>query len=234
MDTPGLLMVTMWERTLATGQRTWDIAQQVGVALLILLALLVVAWITAAVASGLTRALLHASRFDEAVRRLTRDGGPARLQPSRAVASMVKLAVWMFAVLFGLELLGLHFATSVGERLAEVIPRVVTSSLLLGAGTVIAIALGTLTRHLLERAGMRGGRLQGQGVTVVAIAVAILIALEQLGFAAQFVMTLGVIAATSAGLALALAFGLGCRDLARDFLVEYLRAVEDSEPGTRK
>ena len=50
------------------------------------------------------------------------------------------------------------------------------------------------------------------------------------GFAAQFVMALGVVAVATAGLGLALAFGLGCRELARDFLVEYLRALEDSEP----
>ena len=58
----------------------------------------------------------------------------------------------------------------------------------------------------------------------------ILVALDQLGFAAQFVMALGVVAVATAGLGLALAFGLGCRELARDFLVEYLRALEDSEP----
>ena len=50
---------------------------------------------------------------------------------------------------------------------------------------------------------------------------------EQLGFAVQFVMAIGVVMAAAAGLALALAFGLGCRELARDFLVEYLRTLED-------
>jgi UDP-N-acetylmuramyl pentapeptide phosphotransferase/UDP-N-acetylglucosamine-1-phosphate transferase len=32
------------------------------------------------------------------------------------------------------------------------------------------------------------------------------------------------------GLAIALAFGLGCRELARDFIVEYLRSHEDHAP----
>jgi hypothetical protein len=31
-------------------------------------------------------------------------------------------------------------------------------------------------------------------------------------------------------LGLALAFGLGCRDLARDFVVEYLRSLDRDEP----
>jgi len=56
-------------------------------------------------------------------------------------------------------------------------------------------------------------------------------ALEQLGLAAQFIMALSVTAMAVAGLAAALAFGLGCRDLARDFVVEYLRSLEDETPG---
>ena len=32
------------------------------------------------------------------------------------------------------------------------------------------------------------------------------------------------------GLALGLAFGLGCRDLARDFVVEYLRSMDEQGP----
>jgi len=95
---------------------------------------------------------------------------------------------------------------------------------------VLALTLGAMLRHLLDRAGVRAARFQGQVVTLTLMVFSILLALDQLGFAAQFVMALGVIAAGAAGLGLALAFGLGCRELARDFLVEYLRALEDSEP----
>src|SRR6185503_20043723 len=65
---------------------------------------------------------------------------------------------------------------------------------------------------------------------VLLIGVAILIALVQLGFAAQFVMWIGIVAVGAIAFAVALAFGLGCRDLARDFLVEYLRSLEDDRP----
>ena len=68
-------------------------------------------------------------------------------------------------------------------------------------------------------------------MTGVLIGVAILIALDQLGFAAQFVMWVGIVAVAAIAFAVALAFGLGCRDLARDFLVEYLRSLEDDRPG---
>jgi hypothetical protein len=67
-------------------------------------------------------------------------------------------------------------------------------------------------------------------VTFVLVGFSALVALEQLGFAAQFVMAIGVVAAGATGLGLALAFGLGCRELARDFLVEYLRSLHEDPP----
>ncbi len=45
-------------------------------------------------------------------------------------------------------------------------------------------------------------------------------------------MVLGGLAAAAVALALGLAFGLGCRDLARDFVIEYLRSLD--EPGPKR
>jgi hypothetical protein len=108
-----------------------------------------------------------------------------------------------------------------------VLPRVLAATVLLAGGAVAAMLMGAFTRRFFDGAGVPGGKLRGQGVTTVLTFFAVLLAIEQLGFAVQFVMAIGVVIAAAAGLALALAFGLGCRDLARDFLIEYLRTLED-------
>jgi small-conductance mechanosensitive channel len=225
-----ILQASLWEHATATGERTLEFAQRAGVIVLVAAGLIVAAWLTAALAAAAARALLRLVHFDEGVQRLLGEPGAVRLQPSRAVTAAVRGAVWLLAALFGSELLGLKLASSVGARLEEVVPRIITSALLLGMGALLALTLGATLRHLLDRAGVRTARFQGQIATLTLMVFSILLALDQLGFAAQFVMALGVIAVGAAGLGLALAFGLGCRELARDFLVEYLRALEDSEP----
>ena len=225
-----ILQVSLWERATATGERTLEFAQRAGVLLLTALALVLAAWIASAIAGALSRALLRLVRFDEGVHRLIGEPGTLRLQPSRAVTAAVRGSIWLLAALFGSELLGFPLASSVGARLGEVVPRIITSAVLLGVGALLALSLGATLRHLLDRAGVRAARFQGQVATLTLMVFSILLALDQLGFAAQFVMALGVVAVSAAGLGLALAFGLGCRELARDFLVEYLRALEDSEP----
>jgi hypothetical protein len=87
--------------------------------------------------------------------------------------------------------------------------------------------LGGLTRRLFAQAGARGALWRGQAVTALLTGFTVLVALEQLGFAAQAILLFGVTLLAAVGLALALAVGLGCRDLARDFVVEYLRSLED-------
>jgi len=225
-----ILQASLWEHATATGERTLEFARRAGVIVLVAAALILGAWLAAAIAAAASRALLRLVRFDEGVQRLLGEPGTFRLQPSRAVTAAVRGSVWLLVALSGSELLGLTLASSVGARLEEVVPRIITSALLLGMGAVLALTLGAMLRHLLDRAGVRAARFQGQVVTLTLMVFSILLALDQLGFAAQFVMALGVIAAGAAGLGLALAFGLGCRELARDFLVEYLRALEDSEP----
>jgi hypothetical protein len=70
-------------------------------------------------------------------------------------------------------------------------------------------------------------------VVALLIGFTVLIALEQLGLAAALIVSIAVTAVAATGLALALAFGMGCRDLARDLIVEYLRASDEGAATPR-
>jgi len=225
--------------------RTWDLLVErvrglleIGGQLIVdwLLALLVVlvGWILARLLEALTLHLLRALRFNQGVQRLVGPGGEAiRHEPAAFASWAVRWTVVVVTVLLALDVLGLDVTTGVGDRIVDTLPRVVTATLMLAAGLVLAWILGGATHRVLEGAGIRGSRVRGQVVTAVFSGFAVLLALEQLGFAAQFVMALGITAVGAVGLAAGLAFGLGCRDLARDFVVEYLRSLE-KDPSRRR
>jgi hypothetical protein len=194
----------------------------------LLLAVLValVGWGVAALVAGGARALLRAVRFNEGVRGLV-GGGVLRHEPAGLASWAVYWTIIVMSLMLALDTLGFGLSSSVTMRLGDVLPRIVASGALLAIGVLVAMLIGALTRRFFETAGLRGGRLRGQVVTAVLTGFAVLVALEQLGFAAQFVMAIGLVALGSMGLALGLAFGLGCRDLARDFVVEYLRSLDE-------
>lgn len=200
-------------------------ALNVAFAIVVVLAGWALAWLL----SALVRIVLRWVRFDDGVRRLI--GVPAtRHEPAHLMGQLVFWGVLVAAGLLALDALGLPVVPSVASRLVEVVPRIVTSAVLFVIGSLIALLVGGVAQRFLESLDVRASRVFGQVVVAVLTGFSALLALEQLGFAAQFVMAIGVVALGSAGLALALAFGLGCRDLARDFIVEYLRALDDGKP----
>lgn len=187
-------------------------------------------WAVAIGVARLLRGLLRAARFNQAVRGALGDVFTARHEPAAVASWAVYWTILTIGILVALETLGIGIGGEVGSRLGDVVPRIITSAFLFALGGVVAMILGALTRRFFESAGWGGARLRGQIVTVALTGFAALLAVEQLGFAAQFVMALGVVAVATVGLAVGLAFGLGCRDLARDFIVEYLRSMDQETP----
>ncbi len=227
-----LMQAVPWSRSAVLLHELMQESQSWGLRALAAGVILVVGWALAVILQSLTRGFLRLIRFDDTSGRMLGGIAPVGLDPSRVVARAVHLLTLFLASLFALDVLGIRIVMSVGARLGEVVPRIITSAVLLAVGSLLALVLGAALRRVLESAGVRAARFQGQFLTFALTGFSGLLALDQLGFAAQFVMALGVVAVSSAGLGLALAFGLGCRELVRDFLVEYLRALD--EPGPRR
>jgi len=214
------------------GQRVVTLLSSAGLwALDALVAVLIafIGWGVARLVAGGVRWLLHAARFNDGMRRLLGDV-PLRYEPTALVAWAVQWTIVLLTVMLCADVLGFDLTRSVSERLADIMPRVIAATIVLVVGIALAMVLGAFTRRLFESAGFRGAAIRGRVVTIVLSAFAMLLALEQLGLAAQLIVALGVTTVAAAGLAFALAFGLGCRDLARDFVVEMLRSLEDESP----
>ena len=155
------------------------------------------------------------------------------LYPSRLVGYALFWTIFLSAVIVALRVVGLDLAPSIAARLQDVVPRVLTSAVVLILGIPLALAGSRVLNALLAPSGLRPNRIRSQAVAALLIGFVVLVALEQLGLAAQLVMAIGITVVAAAGLALALAFGIGCRDLARDLIVEYLRASEEGTHARR-
>jgi len=202
-------------------------ALALGAALLVVIA----GWLLAILLGLLARVVLRATGFNRAARPLFTEGPLDAHEPAVIGGIVVRWLVVIAAIVLAVDVLGYDLSGALAARFTEVAPRVLAAALLLVGGSFGAILLGALTRRFFATAGVRGARVRGQIVTWIFTFFAGVVALEQLGFAAQFVLALGLIVAGAAGLALALAVGLGCRELARDFVIEYLRTLEEDGPS---
>jgi hypothetical protein len=205
--------------------------------ILVLIAALIafLGWAIGSLLARAARALLPRLGVDAPVARLGQDRSvPEELLPSRLAGYGIFWCVLLAATLLAFRVVGIDLVPSIASRLEDVIPRVLTSALVLVLGIPFALAAGRVVNALLLPSGVRPGRFRSQAVVAVLVGFTVLLALEQLGLAAQLVLAVGVTAVGAAGLALALAFGLGCRDLARDMIVEYLRGSGGERGGERR
>jgi hypothetical protein len=109
------------------------------------------------------------------------------------------------------------------ERFLGVLPSMIAAVLILFGG----LLFGRLVAHILRSAAaansIRGGTAVAVAAQAVAIGAAGIIALEQIGVRPQILIPTVQILVGSIGLAVAIAIGLGAKDLAAEYLRDVLR-----------
>ncbi len=138
----------------------------------------------------------------------------------RASELLGDLVYWVAAFVVVIGVLGVY-GVPVEPALAKVFGYmgvVFLAALILGIGIFLANLISGIVRVVMANFGLEGARTASRIIYYIVIIFAFLAALTELGIAPDiFVPHLGVIVGAPA-LAAAIAFGLGCKDMAADFL----------------
>src|SRR5215813_13562632 len=152
------------------------------------------------------------------------------VNPTRVLSNLVFWLVMFTVILLAAKALGLDSLANVVSTLVSYIPSVIAAIVIILVGIVLGGFVGGL---IAASAGaVHGGRALarlGRGGVIV---LAIFMALQQLGIATDIVTTAFAILFGAIAFALALAFGLGNRDLAaqitREWYERYRREREEA------
>jgi hypothetical protein len=109
------------------------------------------------------------------------------------------------------------------------IPRIVVALVIVAAGIAVATFFGGAVHLAASNAGFPAARPVGAIVKYLIGFFALVMALEQLQIATKLLVTTLQIVIAAVALALALAYGLGCRQLARESVESWLRKAD--QPG---
>src|SRR5499427_2222856 len=141
------------------------------------------------------------------------------VNPTRVLANLVFWLVMFTVILLAANALGLESLANVVSTLVSYIPSVIAAIVIILVGIVLGGFVGGL---IAASAGaVHGGRALarlGRGGVIV---LAIFMALQELGIATDIVTTAFAILFGAIAFALALAFGLGNRDLAAEITREW-------------
>src|SRR6266576_3144501 len=182
-------------------------------------------WLVALLLKYLVRAILHLTKLD----RLSEESGASQVLRKAALPSISELlsraffwVTWVAFALVGISVLGIPVLHEQISRLFQLLPEVFVAILILFVGVLAANFLSRAALLGAVNAGYRAPRLWSGTVRFVIWILTITMALEQIGLAKETVITAFSIFFGAVMLALAVSFGIGGRDLARQILERHL------------
>jgi hypothetical protein len=188
--------------------------------------ILLVGLVLARLVRGIAARFFLAIRLDKVSDRMGLGAFLARGDIRHTIAEILGTAIYWLALLFTLQVLGLTLglpgmAAFIGQILGY-LPRLVVALAIAVAGIAVATFFGSAVQAAASSVGFPAARPLATATKYLIGFFAIVMALEHLQIATALLVTTLEIVIGAVALALALAYGLGCKDLARDSMQRWL------------
>ena len=199
--------------------------------LIVMLILALAGWLIAYVAKIILRSILRLIQFD----RLSENAGASQLLNKAALPSATEVlsrfvfwVVWLGFILLGVSVLGILGLQEQVAKFFIFLPRLFVAMFIFFFGLLAATFFSRAVLLAAVKANLPSPRCLSLAVRTVIIVFVLSIVFEELGLAEQTMLVAFGIVFGALMLGLAIAFGLGGRDLAQAFLERrFLRISKD-------
>jgi len=194
------------------------------------LVILIAGWIIAGALKNLVVKVLKLIQLDTASEKaglgdILRRGG-IRQTLSELIGVLIYWLVMLMVFMTALNALGMTVAAALLDKVILYIPNVIAAMFILSLGIFFSSMVGTIVRTASSNAGISQAKLLGQVTQTVIMIFAVIITLEQLNIASSILNLAINIILASIGLALAIAVGLGSKDLAGKMMQDFVNKVK--------
>ncbi len=152
--------------------------------------------------------------------------GEVRYTLAELLGVLIYWFMLLAVVITAINALGLTIAADLFGKVVLYIPRVIASIFILVLGMFFATFMNTTVRTAATNAGIAQSRVLGQIAQITIVIFSIAVAAEQLNIGTRVIASALNILMGAVGLAIALAFGLGCKDMAAKSLHEWIEKTK--------
>ncbi len=191
--------------------------------LIVMLILAFVGWLIAYIAKAVVRSILRLIKFDK----LSENTGASQLLNKASLPSATEMlsrfvfwVAWLGFIMLGVSVLGILGLQEQIARFFLFLPRLFVAMFLMFFGLLAASFFSRATLLAAVNANVPSPRVLSLAVRSTIIVFVLSIVFEELGLAEQTMLVAFGIAFGALMLGLAIAFGIGGRDLAQRFLEE--------------
>ncbi len=198
--------------------------------LLVVLVILIVGWIIAGILKNIVIKVLKLIQLDTASEKaglgdVLRRGG-IRQTLSELIGVLIYWLVMLMVFMTALNALGMTVAASLLDKVIFYIPNVIAAVFIMALGIFFSSMVGTIVRTAASNAGITQAKFLGQFTQTIIMIFTAIITLEQLNIASS-VLTFAInIILASLGLGMAIAIGLGSKDIAGKMVQDFVSKIK--------
>lgn len=176
---------------------------------------------------------LRLVRFDALCERIGLEGflrkGNVSYSASKLVCAIAYWAV-LIATFFAMSRrLDIGVVNSLSDRFMDILPGMLAASFIVVIGVVVVGFVANFTRTIARNASVPNARLLSRAIKWVGNVLVVTIALDQVGFGKTIISSMFQLVFGAIAFGVALAFGLGCKDIAKAAMQRFLANLRENE-----
>ena len=192
--------------------------------------ILIVGWLIAKVVEVVIVRVLKAIRLDVISDKAGVSNilahGEIKLTISELIGAVIYWIVILMVIATALGTLNLTVAAELVARLVDYVPNILIAIFILVVGAFIADFVAAVVRTTAGNAGINKANVLAKITKTIIVIFAIIVAIEQLKIASTLIVLAVNIILISIGVGIALAFGLGCKDIAGKFVQDLINDMK--------
>ncbi|MFH1458864.1 MAG: hypothetical protein ABIG64_00620 [Candidatus Omnitrophota bacterium] len=155
--------------------------------------------------------------------------GEIKYSLSDLIALIVYWLLMLLVIMITANVLGLTIVAALIDKIVLYIPNVLAALIVLVIGALLAVFVRKIVESTAHNAGLSHASGMGMLTHTIIVIFAMIIALEQLKIGITVLSQFLTIILGSIGLALALSFGLGCKDIAAQAMSNFLAKTKSKK-----
>ncbi|MFA4854696.1 MAG: hypothetical protein WC616_05050 [Candidatus Omnitrophota bacterium] len=197
---------------------------------LLVIVILIIGWLISKVIKAVVTKALKAVKLDVLSDRIELDKLLGKGGITYSFSELVGIVCYWLGLLVtfmvAINAIGLTIAADLLNKVVLYIPNVIAAMFILVLGMFAATLLRNIVRTAANNAGLSQSKVLAQITETIVIVFAVFVGLEQLQIGIRITELTISIVLGAVGLGLALAFGLGCKDIAGKFVAELVEKLK--------
>lgn len=159
--------------------------------------------------------------------------GNVQYSPSKLIGVILYWVVFLLTLARAAALLDSRVSDSISAWFAGAVPTILATIITAVIGVFVVKFLSNFVRTIMNNAGLASATMVQSIIRVLGYTIVVIMVIGQLGFASVVNIIL-LLLIGSIALGVAIAIGLGCKDIARHYVEDFLQTMRERERASHR